>query len=320
MPIHFLQIQFRGNRRLKFTNDEQLPFRLGDWAVVETEKGEDMGRVVHIGSVDSANALPQDIRRVIRRAGSFEITRQKKMEERTDRAESVATSFITRHRLPMNLVDTEYQLDGRKVTFYFTADGRVDFRNLVRDLAAELRTRIDLRQIGPRDEFKRTTSYGICGHRLCCSSFLSGFDPITTQIAKTQNLSLNPSKLSGACGRLRCCLRYEYDLYRDQMKAFPRVDSVVLTSRGLALVEKVDIFGNQVMIQFEDGDEEMITRDQMNHLMKDQDQKLDTPEIKQRIRALKQSRSNGEPSIRDLEDDVNDRPNHPSHHKTSRRK
>ncbi len=263
--MNFLEIQFQGNRRKRYFNPDRLPFKLNEYAVVETEKGEDLGRVVALGEVDAEEA--KRIRySVLRKAGKPEYARRQKMLEREQKASETAITKIRKHNLPMKLVRTEYQLDGRKVTFYFTAEGRVDFRALVKDLAAELRTRIDLRQIGARDESRKVPGFGVCGRQLCCNTFLSQFDPITTQMAKQQNLPLNPAKLSGNCGRLRCCLQYELDFYAEQMQHFPRLGKSYKTSRGAALVTDADIFQANVRLRFSDGDEETVSLSEFKEL------------------------------------------------------
>jgi len=155
--------------------------------------------------------------------------------------------------LPMKLVDVEWQFDHKKVTFYFTAEHRVDFRALVRELAKRFRTRVELRQIGARDEAARIGGIGSCGRELCCSTWLQSFQPVSTQSAKIQNLPLNPVRLSGQCGRLKCCLNYELELYMGALKDYPRIDSYVTTKNGKGRVQKINIFKEVVWVQFEDG-------------------------------------------------------------------
>jgi cell fate regulator YaaT (PSP1 superfamily) len=256
--MNYIEIQFQGNRRRRYLNPHGLPFKLDDHAVVETEKGENMGRVVALGEVDEEEEKRLNFS-VLRKAGKPELARRERMREREEEASEAAIQRIREHKLPMKLVSTEYQLDGRKVTFYFTAEGRVDFRGLVKDLAAALRTRIELRQIGARDESRKVPGFGACGCQLCCNTFLSHFDPITTQMAKKQNLPLNPAKLSGNCGRLRCCLQYEMDFYVERMREFPRIGYQFRCSRGKASILDVDIFQETIRLRFLDGDEETVT-------------------------------------------------------------
>ena len=265
----YIEVQFKGNRRLSYTNPMDFPVKLGDDVIVEAEKGEDIGRVVQITDTDriSDEEERHSVRPVLRKAGPHDYQRQQRNAEREPIAEAACRALIREHRLRMKLVNVEYQLDGKKVTFFFTAEGRIDFRNLVKDLAGQLRTRIDLRQIGARDEAKKFGGYGPCGQRQCCSAFLPRFDPVTTSMAKTQNLPLNPIKLSGNCGRLKCCLRYELDFYKSQFDRFPSVETAVETLRGLALVDKIDIFREEVTIRYSDGDMDIVSHEQLMKFM-----------------------------------------------------
>lgn len=206
-------IEFKGHRRAFYSNPFEFPFRLDDIAIVEADRGEDAGvvRFVALEKNGFASEAPQYA--VIRRATSNDHERIESLRDKENEAYDSCLDMIEAHDLPMRLVDAEFRFDGLKLTFFFTADNRVDFRTLVRELAGEFRTRIELRQIGVRDEVKRDDGYGICGRRLCCVSFLNRFQPITTLIAKEQNLILNPTKLSGVCGKLKCCLIFEYANY-----------------------------------------------------------------------------------------------------------
>ena len=165
----------------------------------------------------------------------------------------------------MKLVDVEYQFDGNKITFYFTAEKRVDFRELVKELASTYRVRIELRQIGVRDEAKRLSGYSVCGRRLCCTTFLKNFEPITTQFAKDQLMPLNPQKLSGVCGRLMCCLNYERDFYLNELKKYPPIDSIISTPKGKGTVEKIDVFREEVIVRFQNNEWEKFKLDQIGN-------------------------------------------------------
>ena len=205
-------VEFKGHRREQFYNPYEFPFKWGDTAIVEADRGEDAGVVRHILEF----ADPQQgysMFNVVRRASSEDFRRIEYHRKQEPSAFDICRNKIVEHRLPMRLVDSEYRFDGLKLMFYYTADGRVDFRDLVRDLAGAFRTRIELRQIGTRDELKRWDTFGVCGMKLCCTTFLNTFHTITTQIARAQHLVLNPAKLSGRCGRLKCCLRFEYEDY-----------------------------------------------------------------------------------------------------------
>lgn len=265
----YIEVQFKGNRRLTYTNPMSFPVKLGDDVIVEAEKGEDIGRVVQITDVDRITLEEErhSVCPVLRKAGPHDYQRQQRNAEREPVAEEACRALIREHHLRMKLVNVEYQLDGKKVTFFFTAEGRIDFRNLVKDLAGQLRTRIDLRQIGARDEAKKFGGYGPCGQRQCCSAFLPRFDSVTTSMAKVQNLPLNPIKLSGNCGRLKCCLRYELDFYKSQFDKYPSVHTAVETLRGLALVDKIDIFREEVTIRYTDGDMDVLSHEQLMKFM-----------------------------------------------------
>ena len=251
---HFVRVEFKGNRRQYFSNPMDFPLVIGDSVIVQVEKGEDLGRVVcQMPRLPESVAAPQFS--VLRRATPKDLAAQKDYRAREISARTICLEKIAKHGLAMKLVDVEYQFDGRKLTFYFTADGRIDFRQLVKDLAAAFRTRIELRQIGARDETRRFSGSGPCGRLLCCASFIGDFCPITTQMAKDQNLPLNPNKISGCCGRLKCCLGYEIDLYRETFKTLPRWDTRLETVNGPAIVEKLDVFKGVVTLRYASGEQ-----------------------------------------------------------------
>ncbi|MFH0765332.1 MAG: regulatory iron-sulfur-containing complex subunit RicT, partial [Calditrichota bacterium] len=207
-------VEFKGHRRCVFANPYEFPFKPGDTAIVDADRGHDAGLVRFCRfSTSSPAAGPPPVYSVIRRATSQDFERITWLREREKQVIDACRQRIQTFQLAMNLIDAEYRFDGLKLTFFFTAEGRVDFRDLVRELAGSFRTRIELRQIGARDEVKRWDSYGICGRRLCCVNYLQSFYAITTFMAKSQNLILNPGKLSGLCGRLKCCLAYEFTQY-----------------------------------------------------------------------------------------------------------
>ncbi len=267
--MNFFEIQFKGNRRAAFTNPMGFPVKLGDHVIVNAEKGEDLGRVIQVSEVDriSQEEERDQVRTIVRKASPHDFQRKRRNLQRENRAEEVCRRLVTEHSLPMKVINVEYQLDGKKVTFFFTAEGRVDFRTLVRDLAGELRTRIELRQIGARDEARKFGGFGPCGQCQCCSTWLSRFDPVTTSMAKEQNLPLNPVKLSGNCGRLKCCLRYELDFYREELKRYPPLERAVETLRGAVFIEKIDIFNEDVLIRYSTGELESVSREDLLRLM-----------------------------------------------------
>lgn len=252
-----VRVEFKGNRRQYFSNPMEFPLNIGDYAVVRVEKGEDLGRVVLLRDrLPEGVSMPQY--EVLRRATARDLLTLQDFRSREIAARQVFKEKVIKNNLEMKLVDVEYQFDGRKLTFFFTADGRVDFRQLVKDLAAAFRTRIELRQIGVRDEVRRFSGAGLCGQLLCCASFMSTFCPITTQMAKDQNLPLNPAKISGCCGRLKCCLRFEICAYREALKTLPRWDVRLETKKGPAVVEKLDIFNMAITLHYESGEVERL--------------------------------------------------------------
>ena len=231
--------------------------------MVEVERGKDLGCVSAVGDTAlakcgigcdgcSAGSPPEAKGRVLRRASAQEshvVDELRKAEEDVRRK---VRERVAKHNLPMKVSDAEWQWDRKKLTVYFTADNRVDFRQLVRDLASLFRTRIELRQIGARDEAKRLSGVGRCGREYCCSSWLPELRPVSLSLAKDQRLSLNPSQISGGCGRLLCCLRYEHDFYIASRKRFPKEGRTVLTAAGRERVQAVDIFRERILLRSED--------------------------------------------------------------------
>jgi cell fate regulator YaaT (PSP1 superfamily) len=249
-----VELEFKGRRKEYALNPQQFPLQVGDPAIVEVERGQDLGRISHLGWRPDAEHDQAPALSVLRRANGADLKILDGIQERERDAGATARQKIQDHHLEMKLVDVELQWDGRKMTFYFTAEGRVDFRELVKDLASTFRTRIDLRQIGARDETKRTGGYGVCGRPLCCATFLNEFKPITTQMPRDQFLPLNPSKLSGVCGRLKCCLRYELDVYREFQRTCPKVGHPVRDEiKGEGSIEKLDVIREQIQVRYADG-------------------------------------------------------------------
>jgi cell fate regulator YaaT (PSP1 superfamily) len=251
------EIAFKGNRRAISSNSLSLPLKTSDHVIVSTERGEHIGEVhqkVDPKNVDQKKTPLQ----ILRRASEEDMARLADLRKKEAAAFDICLQKIAERDLVMKLVDVEYQFDGNKITFYFTAEKRVDFRELVKDLAALYRTRIELRQIGVRDEARRIGGFGICGRELCCCTFISDFEPITTQLAKDQHLSLSPTKISGACGRLMCCLLFEEEFYKEALKRFPEPGSKITTETGTAVVDRVDIFEELIYVSYEDGHEERL--------------------------------------------------------------
>jgi cell fate regulator YaaT (PSP1 superfamily) len=224
---NLVEVVFKGERRVIYRNRQEIEINDGDRVVVEAERGKDLGEVSLVGNLVKLKRGKGETRSIIRIAIQQDLDQLIENKKKEADAFQTCKKKIKEHNLDMKLVDVEVQFDGSKITFYFTAAQRIDFRDLVKDLAGVYRTRIELRQIGVRDEAKRIAGFGICGRKQCCSAFLEEFEQITTQMAKDQQLSLNPAKISGNCGRLLCCLRYEEELYQSVFKTFPAIGSKV---------------------------------------------------------------------------------------------
>ncbi len=251
-----IQIEFKAFRKEFFENKHHLNARLGDHVVVQAETGVDVGKVSLLREqIPEEDIQGKEMRNFVRLANPDEISRLIENRNEEEKAKQIVKQRVVKFGLKMKLVDAEYQFDRKRLVFFFTADKRVDFRTLVRDLATEFKTRIELRQIGVRDEAKRVDGYGPCGKRLCCSGHLTEFKPISTDFAKDQGLQMNPSKLTGLCGRLKCCLAYERDFYVYTLSKFPGVGAPITTSKGPGEIKHLDIIGNQVHVKHENDDE-----------------------------------------------------------------
>ena len=250
--MEIVEVQFKAQRKEFFKNVRDLYLRTGNYCVVQADRGEDMGMIVSLTRA-RPDEIEIDMKEVLRHATEKDITQINETREKEREALNVCQEKVTEHSLPMKLVDVEYQFDGNKITFYFTSEGRIDFRELVKDLAGVFRTRIDLRQIGVRDEARRFDGMGMCGRRLCCATFLKDFEPVTLKMAKDQNLPLTPSKISGACGRLMCCLTYELDYYKELTKDIPKIGSKISCYGGQHRIEKIDILRGAVILSDPEG-------------------------------------------------------------------
>ncbi len=239
-----------------------FPVVKGDYLIVETDKGYDMGEVTAVTDTFEPKiniSQFEIIRKAVR--NDFNILEKNREDEKRILAES--KTKIKELGLVMKLMDVEYQLDKKKLSFYYTAEERVDFRELVRILAGMFRTRIEMRQIGVRDETKRLCGVGSCGMPLCCGAFLENFDPVSTQVAKDQSLPMNPVKLSGQCGKLKCCLLYEHGFYVDELQKHPPVGEPLIKDKRKGYIQKVDIFTGIVTCDFEDDTREFIPLDEL---------------------------------------------------------
>jgi len=254
-----VEVSFKGGRKGFYRNSRSLDLQTGDHVIVEADRGVDFGSVHMAGEMVRLRlkSMERDdqgeFASVVRVATLEDLERWEQNKEKEAETFLIGRRAIDRMNLPMKLVDVEWQFDHKKVTFYFTAEHRVDFRALVHELAKRFRTRVELRQIGARDEAARIGGIGSCGRELCCSTWLQSFQPVSTQSAKIQNLPLNPVRLSGQCGRLKCCLNYELELYMGALKDYPRIDSYVTTEYGKGRVQKINIFKEVVWVQYEDG-------------------------------------------------------------------
>ncbi len=234
-------VRFREAGKIYYFDPKGKKFERGQYVIVETVKGIELGEIVMTNRILPDDEIPQLLRGIIRLASEADLQRDMENREKEKKAFEICEEKIKLHGLEMKLVNVEYMFDGNKILFYFTADGRVDFRDLVKDLAYIFRTRIELRQIGVRDEAKKLGGLGICGRPFCCSTFLGDFQPVSIKMAKEQGMILNPTKISGTCGRLMCCLKYEQDVYSDLLKITPKIGAIVNTPDGKGNVIDVNL-------------------------------------------------------------------------------
>ncbi len=238
-------VRFKAGGKLYYFNPNGEHVDVGQSVIIETSKGVEFAECVQSNTMVDEMELVTTLRPMLRVATEEDFRQVEKNKEREKSAFDICQQKIQEHKLDMKLVEVKYSFDGSKILFFFTADGRVDFRGLVKDLAAVFHTRIELRQIGVRDEARMMGGLGICGRPFCCSAFLNDFQPVSIKMAKTQNISLNPTKISGACGRLMCCLKYEQDAYEDLLKHAPRLDSLVRTPDGIGVINQVNLLREQ---------------------------------------------------------------------------
>jgi cell fate regulator YaaT (PSP1 superfamily) len=260
-----VEVRFKGTRKAYFAWSGEEPLRIGEAVIVEAERGRDLGHVTAVGEVAEKKCggcsgcatgavaeEPQPLKRVLQRAAPEDVKSHAEVRRSEEDARRKVMQRVRTHELAMKVSDTEWQWDRNKLTIYFTAEKRVDFRALVRDLASNFRTRIELRQIGVRDEAARLSGVGRCGREYCCSSWLKELSPVNLGLAKDQHLSLNPTQISGGCGRLLCCLKYEHDFYVAARKRFPKEGKTIRTAVGAERVIAVDIFRERVFLRSEE--------------------------------------------------------------------
>lgn len=271
-----VEVEFKGNRKVVYANSDELHIKNNDYVIVKANKGFDMGQVSKVGRLVQMKDTDdiEDLQKIIRVASEQEEQNIRRVRDKEEEASIICKQKIQKLDLHMKLVDVEMQFDGNKLTFYFTSDKRVDFRVLVKELASHFKTRIELRQIGVRDEARRIGGCGNCGRPLCCSSFLKEFEPITTQYAKDQNLPLNPGKLSGSCGRLMCCLSYEREYYQDSLKKYPTLDSHYKGKKYKFIILKLDVFNETITIRTSNDEYFLIPLAEFDEKVKNNEYKL----------------------------------------------
>lgn len=244
-------VRFKPVGKIYYFDPENLDLNQDDSVIVETARGIEFATVALVKEIED-DEFDKPLKPIIRIATSEDKKQNSNNREKEAQALKICEEKIQTHGLEMKLVDAEYTFDGTKLLFYFTAEGRIDFRELVKDLATVFKTRIELRQIGVRDEAKTLGSIGVCGRNICCSQFLGEFAPVSIKMAKEQGLSLNPTKISGACGRLMCCLNYEQEGYEQALKKLPKVGALVNTPSGKGRVESLNILKGKVYVKLDD--------------------------------------------------------------------
>ena len=247
-------VRFKSVGKVYYFDPAELELALGDLVIVETARGVECGEVALADREIDETRFTSPLKPVIRKANDADMRQIERNKKREEEAFEICRKKIEAHKLKMNLIEAECTFDNSKLLFYFTAENRVDFRELVKDLASVFRTRIELRQIGVRDEAKMLGGLGICGQPFCCSRFLGEFHPVSIKMAKEQSLSLNPTKISGTCGRLMCCLKYEQDSYEQLFKTTPKVGSIVNTKDGRGVVEETNLLTGKLRVKIDKTD------------------------------------------------------------------
>lgn len=278
--VEIIGVRFKDVGKVYYFAPAGVNFEQGDKAIVETARGIECGEIVLTNRTVSESSIVSPLKSIIRKATEAD---EKRLEEKCRQEKEIMQVFadkIAQHKLDMKPIDVDCTFDGSKILFYFTSDGRVDFRELVKDLASVYRTRIELRQIGVRDEAKMLGGLGICGQPFCCSRFLGEFQPVSIKMAKEQGLSLNPTKISGTCGRLMCCLKYEQDSYEDLLKHTPKVGAIVKTADGKGIVEEVNLLTGKLRVKMDKNDNVVVVKKDDIEVIKDSVIRLDRDEIK----------------------------------------
>ena len=247
-------VRFRKLGKIYFFDPQYLITRRNEYVIVETSEGEEIAEVMIANRKIDNDKIVKPLKRVLRIANPRDLKHYEECKKKEKEAFDFCNKKIKELKLKMKLTDVECKFNNTKLLFFFTADGRVDFRELVKELAAEYKTRIELRQIGVRDEIKRVGGNGVCGRELCCCSFLRDFETVSIKMAKEQNLSLNLSKISGNCGRLMCCLKYENDVYEEKLSRLPHVGAIVKTPDGTGEIEQIETLAERAKVKIKNGD------------------------------------------------------------------
>jgi len=285
-------VRFRKTGKIYFFDPNGFNIYLKQHVIVETSQGEEFGEVLITNRPVPDEKILAPLKKVVRIANESDEKRNKENKEKEKKAFDICLKKIEEHNLDMKLIEVEYKFDNSKILFYFSAEGRVDFRDLVKDLASIFRTRIELRQIGVRDEVKRIGGNGVCGRELCCCSFLNNFETVSIKMAKEQNISLTPSKISGNCGRLMCCLKYEQDVYEEKLKNLPGIGAVVKTPDGIGEVYGIETLKEIVKVKIKDNDEILYKKYNIDkiEIIKDSDKKdsieMENPEDEAELEKL----------------------------------
>ncbi len=252
--LKIIGVRFKSVGKVYYFDPKNYKLAIGDKVIVETARGVECGEVAMVDREIDESTFSSPIKPIIRAATEDDLRRIENNKQKEKDAFKICQDKIAVHGLKMNLIDVECTFDNNKMLFYFTAENRVDFRELVKDLAAVFKTRIELRQIGVRDEAKMLGGLGICGQPFCCSRFLGDFQPVSIKMAKEQGLSLNPTKISGTCGRLMCCLKYEQNAYDDLLKTTPKQGAIVKTTSGRGVVEEVNLLTGKLKVKLDNND------------------------------------------------------------------
>ncbi|MBR6504872.1 MAG: stage 0 sporulation family protein [Clostridia bacterium] len=253
--LKIVGVRFKKQGKIYFFDPGEFNIRKHDFVIVETVNGEEYGEVMSDIKEMPKDKVPGELKKVVRIANKEDKISYEKYKSKEPEALEKCEELVKKYKLDMKLTDVEYKFDGSKLLFFFTADERIDFRDLVKDLAAIYKTRIEMRQIGVRDEIKRLGGNGICGRELCCCSFLNNFETVSMKMAKEQNLSLNPTKISGNCGRLMCCLKYEQEAYEEKLSRLPKIGAIVKTPDGEGIVERIETLKEIVSVKIKDGED-----------------------------------------------------------------